>query len=553
YTGTFLQDNWKILPNFTISLGLRVEHESPIVESTNKMTAGWDPTLVNAGTAGAKAAYALAPVANNLLPAGSFVDTGGLLYASASNRSAYSTAAAYLGPRIGFAYSPDFSHGKMAIRAGFGIFENPFNDYYQSQTYGFSQTTAMVASTNSNLTPATTLSDPFPTGSNPIQQPLGNALGINTNLGGKIVYYGQIKVAYSERASLDIQQQFGKSWMLDIGAITNHQVHQSYSNAVNAGSGSVPVQYLSQSRYFDPALTAAYNLPTANPYKGQLTVGPAATTGLNTSSTVTTATLLWPHSEYSSVTQQLIPGASADYNALLLRLEKRMSYGLQFDLNYTYSRNLGAQSQLDQGGKLWYGETASDFPHSLHLLAIYQLPFGRGRMFMNKVPRVIDEALGGWEISSIWSFDSGTPYQWGNVIYNGNWHDLNNQPHTYGKAIFNTAVFDRRTCVDDTKPCNNTVGSPTFNPSVQPNGYNHRTFPLYAWRADVTNNWDFSALKNFTIFERLQIQARVDAFNAFNRVQFSAPNLSPTSSQFGLSSGQQNTNRQLQGGVHIIF
>jgi hypothetical protein len=101
--------------------------------------------------------------------------------------------------------------------------------------------------------------------------------------------------------------------------------------------------------------------------------------------------------------------------------------------------------------------------------------------------------------------------------------------------------------------CNNTVGSTGFNPNVQPNAYNNRTFPLFAWRADVTNNWDFSVLKNFQIHDRLMIQPRVDAFNAFNRVQFSAPSLSPTSSAFANISGQQNTNRQLQGGVHIIF
>jgi hypothetical protein len=60
-------------------------------------------------------------------------------------------------------------------------------------------------------------------------------------------------------------------------------------------------------------------------------------------------------------------------------------------------------------------------------------------------------------------------------------------------------------------------------------------------------------MKNIQIHERLIIQPRVDAFNAFNRVQFSAPNLSPTSAAFANISGQQNTNRQLQGGVHIIF
>jgi hypothetical protein len=546
YSGAFIQDDWKLKPNFTASIGLRLEHETPINESANHMTTGWDPTIANAATAGAIAAYAKSP---SLLPASQFTPYGGLLYASSSNRHAYSTAPAYVSPRIGFAYSPEFTHGKTSIRVGFGIFDNPFNDYYSSQTYGFSQTTSMITSTNNNQTPATTLSDPFPMGSNPITQPLGSALGINTNLGNKIVYYGNIKVAYSERSSVDIQQQFGKSWMLDVGYINNHQVHQSYSNSVNGGSGSVPVQYLSNSRYYDPVLTAQYNASVANPYKGLL-VGPS--TSLNTSSTIGQSALLWPYSEYTSVTQQLIPGASANYNALLVRLEKRMSYGLGFNINYTYSRNLGAQSQLNTGGALWYGETASDFPNSLHLTGIYVLPFGTGKKFANTSSKLLNEFVGGWEVSTIWSFDSGTPYSWGNVLYNGNWHDINNAPHNAHGLAFNTSVFDTRTCANSGTTCNNTAG-PTYNPNIQPNAYNNRTFPLFAWRADTTNNWDTSVLKNFPIFERAQIQARVDAFNVFNRTQFAAPNLSPTSSAFGTISGQQNTNRQLQGGVHIIF
>jgi hypothetical protein len=538
YNGFWAQDDWKVLPNFTISAGLRIEHETAPVESSNRITIGWDPTIVNAASAAAAKAYAAAPIANNLLPASQFVDTGGILYASPSNRTAYSPAPAYVSPRIGFAYSPD--SGKTSIRAGFGIYDNPFNDFNTSQTYGFSQTTSYTASNNNNLTPATTISDPFPTAANPIQLPAGNALGVNTNLGNKIVFYANVKVAYSERSSLDIQHSFGKNWLLDVGYINNHQVHQSYSNAVNGGSGTVLPQYLSQSRYYDPVLNPLYAGSTPNPYKGLLT-GPGATTSLSTASTVAVSALLNPYSEYSSVTEQLIPGGSANYNALLLRLSKRMSNGLYFDLNYTHSRNLGAQSQLNSGGPLWYGETSSDYPDSLHFTGIYQLPFGRNKQFLNNDSRLVDELIGGWQISSIYSFDSGIPYGWGNVIYNGNWHDFNNSPHQKSN-VFNTSVFDTRTQV-----------SATDKTPVQPTSYNNRTFPLMALRADVNNNWDFSTLKNFPIHENILVQARVDAFNAFNRVQFAAPNLSPTSSAFGTINSQQNTGRQLQGGLHIIF
>jgi len=551
YASGFIQDDWKVRHNLTLSLGLRIEHETPLVESNNKMTIGWDPTVTNATTAGAKAAYAAHPLPNNLLPASQFSPTGGLFYAGDDHRHAYSTAPVYVGPRLGITYSPDFSHGKMAIRLGYGIFVNPLNDYYSSQTYGFSQTTNMIISTNNNLTPSTTIADPFPTTSNPIQQPAGSSMGINTNLGNKIVYYApNTKVAYAGRTSVDIQQQFGHNWMLEVGYINTHQVHQYLSNTITNGSGAVPYPYLSQSRYFDPVLNELYNRPVTNPYKGLI---PGPSTSLNSSGTVPVSTLLWPNSEYSSVTEQLIPVASANYNALMVRVAKRMSNGLNLNVNYTYSRNLGAQSQIVTGGPLWYGETSSDFPHSLHVTALYMLPFGKGRMFLNSSPKLVDEFIGGWELTSIFSFDSGTALSWGNMIYNGNWHDFNNSPHNPQGSAFNTSVFDTRTCVDPSKKCDNTIGSATFNPSVQPNGYNNRTFPLMALRGDSTNNWDFSVLKNFQIWERVQVQPRIDAFNAFNRPQFSNANTNPTSSAFGTITGQQNTGRQLQGGIHILF
>jgi hypothetical protein len=74
-----------------------------------------------------------------------------------------------------------------------------------------------------------------------------------------------------------------------------------------------------------------------------------------------------------------------------------------------------------------------------------------------------------------------------------------------------------------------------------------------ALRGDPTNNWDFSVLKNFQIWERVQVQPRIDAFNALNRPQFQNANTNPTSSAFGTITGQQNTGRQLQGGIHILF
>ena len=105
------------------------------------------------------------------------------------------------------------------------------------------------ATTASPTTRLTTLSRPDPP--NPIQQPTGNTLGVNANLGAKMVYYSpSIKVPYSERSSLDVQYQIGNTILVDLGYINNHQVHLSYSNTVDA----IPLlPYLSRSPYYDVA------------------------------------------------------------------------------------------------------------------------------------------------------------------------------------------------------------------------------------------------------------------------------------------------------------
>lgn len=530
YFAGYLQDDWKMLHNMTVSLGMRIEHETPVTESNNQMATGWDPTATNAVTAPALAAYTANP--NPALPVSDFSATGGVIYATPNHRHAYSTAVADLSPRLGFAYAPDFAHGTLAIRGGVGVYVNPFSDYDTGQSYGYSQTTNQTISNDNMLTPATTLSDPFPS-SSPIIPPFGSALGINTQLGDSVQYYTSgNKVPYSEKWTLDIEKQLGRDWVVEAGYMGLRQVHDAYNNSLSA----IPLlPLLSHTQGPDAALTDMLNAATPNPFQGLLpgTASVPNTTSYQTASTISVKDLLQAYPEYTGVTERLIPGASENFNALLFRFGKQMSHGLSFNFNYQWSRELGYTQQLNNGGPLWYGLTSSDFPQHGSLIATYQLPFGRNRAYLSN-SRVLDEIFGGYTVTSIYQFLSGTADSWGNVNYTGNFSDFNNHPHDYSGVSFNTADFDKKS-------------------ADQPNGYNYRTFPKYLLRSDPTNNVDFSILKNFAIGDRVVIQPRFDAFNAFNRPQFKNPNLSPTSSSFGKISSQLNTNRQLQAGIHILF
>lgn len=517
YFGGYIQDNWHVKSNLTVNLGLRVEHETPLVESQNRMNVGFDPTAVNEVTNPAEAAYAANPIPQ--LPVAQFQPTGGLLFATSSHRSAYQTQTAYVSPRFGIAWSPDFLHGKTVFRGGYGLFYNPFTDYYTGPTAGFQINNPMVPTRNNYLSPDATLSDPFPA-DNPIQQPTGSSLGYNTFLGQGITFYTpNVKAGYSSRISLDVQQQLGRNMMFDLGYISNTQHDLSTSN----NDGALPISYLSTLGKYDPTVTSELSHIVPSPYAGL---------GAHYGNTTSVAGLLRPYSEFSAVEQELIPNGYSKYNALLARLTQRFSNGLQYNANFEWSRQLEASSQLNPGGPLWYGESSSDFPIHFVLSGTYNLPFGRGTKFFSNVNRAENLLVGGWEISSIYTWNSGTPVGWGNPIID--WSaPINSQPRNL-KQAFNVNAFDRVN-------------------KDQMNGYNYRTFPEMFLRSDATNNADLSAFKNFEFGQGRQLQYRFDAFNALNRAQFGSPNTNPTSSAFGVITSQANVSRVIQMGLRISF
>jgi hypothetical protein len=96
-----------------------------------------------------------------------------------------------------------------------------------------------------------------------------------------------------------------------------------------------------------------------------------------------------------------------------------------------------------------------------------------------------------------------------------------------------------------------------FDTSVysQPAAFTFGNEPIFSpvLRAHGVRNFDLSFFKSFTVRTGLTAQVRIEALNAFNRVQFSSPNTSVTSSTFGVISGQANAPRQLQFGLKLLW
>jgi hypothetical protein len=517
--GYFLQNDWRVKPNLTINAGIRFEHETPLVERYNRIVAGFNPAAANAVSQAAATAYAKSPIPQ--LSASSFSALGGLFYASGSQRSGYSLPAFFPSPRLGLSWTPRALNKKTVFRGGFGIFNNSIGAYLTGPTTGFSQTTTLVPTNDSYVTPYATLSSPYPAG---ILTPVGSTSGVNSNLGNTISFYtSNITNPYSVRWSFDVQQQIGKDMMLQVGYIGNKQVHGTLGNAI---SSTPLLPLLSRSPVRDQATINALAAVVPNPFAGLLTG-----TSLN-GSTISVATLLQAFPEFSSVTQSNSNPGWGTFNELSVMFQKRFSKGVQATVNYQHSRQL-ASYQLNAGDShLSYGPTSGDYTDHFVITGSYDLPFGRGKKLLGAANKALDLVAGGWVLNSIYTWESGGALSWGNVIYYGG--DLKMQPRNLAQS-FDVTRFERA--------------------SASQLSSNYRTFPTMFnnLRSDAANNVDLSLLKNFHITERVVAQFRFETFNSFNRTQFAAPNLTPTSAAFGTINSQANTPRSVQMGLKLRF
>ena len=523
YDALFVQDDWHVKPNLTLNLGLRWEKATPTTESHNRQTIGFDATAVNQVTQAAEAAYAKAPLAQ--LPVSQFLPTGGLLFASSSNRDPYTTSNKEFAPRFGVAWTPKALHNRTVVRSGIGIFYYNYGTVTPNQQ-GFSASTSYVATNNSYLTPATTLSDPFPGGV--IAQPVGSSQGINTYLGQSVtVFNPQFANQYSLRWDFDVQEQLSKDMSLEVGYIGNHSVHLTTSY----NFGSLPAQYLSTSPFRDNTTISALSAIVANPFSGLLP-------GQSLNGTTTSVSnLLKPFPEFSGVTVSNLNNGDSYFNQLAVSFRKRLNNGLQFFVNYSHSRLMSQTTYLNSGSLALSKQVdADDRPDYVVFSSIYDLPVGRGRHYLANANKVLLFVIGGWQMGGTYTYFHGAPLSWGDVIYLGGPLDYN--PHDANGPAFNTAAF-------------NTVSSQQLS-------NNFRTFPsqFNNLRIDGTNNINVNLTKTFTIHENLKMQFRAESFNLTNRPTFGAPNLTPTSSTFGeitASSTQTNAPRAIQLALRLTF
>jgi hypothetical protein len=518
YYAAFVQDDWKLTRRITLNLGLRFESESPMSERYDRSVRGFDRTTVNPIAAQATANYAKSPIPQ--LPVDQFRVLGGLMFAGPGNHDLWGGEAGNILPRFGIAFQ---ANDKTVIRGGYGIFYDTIglNRSAAVQT-GYTASTPIQASLDNGLHFVATTANPFPNG---LIQPAGSAAGLQTNLGQALTVYPVDRVQpYSQRWTLDVQRTVWNEFLVDVGYVGNKAVRLGVDRNINA----LPNNYLSTSPVRDQATINALSATVPNPFYGLNSVYPKS---------IAVSDLLRPYPEFGDITETQPIGYSW-YHALQVRAEKRFSHGYMAGVSYTYAKNMEATGFLNAGDPAVNRSISGlDRPHRLNIHGVVELPFGRGKALASNVSKAVNALIGGWQLNNIFTYQSGAALSFGNIIFNGNLHDI---PLSSGQRSVNQWF---------------NTGAGFVTASSQQLASNVRTFPkaLAGVRGDGQTGWNLSLFKKFKIKERAGMEFRFESYDLMNHPNFSDPNTTVTSSAFGTVTSQAGLSREFQAAVKVTF
>ena len=525
--GFFLQDDWKLTRKLTLNLGLRWEFENALEERYNRSVRGFDANATFPWAAQAQAVYAANALPER--PASAFVVRGGLTFAGVNGLPSglYDTPKRNLMPRFGFAYQLT---PRTVLRGGYGVFFGFLGqrrgDVIQT---GFSRQTDFQFTTNSYLSPATTLSNPLPSGQ--LFPIFGASLGPETGIDTGITFFEtKPRMPYMQRWQMGVQRQLPAGFLVELSYVGNRGTRIEINRDYNAISN----QYLSSDMTRTPAMVAINNYLSGNlpnPFRGLV---PVAAPTLNANTNRSRSALLRPFPQFGSVTSTTNQGYSW-YHSLQLQSERRFSKGFTLQLNYTFSKFMEAGAYLNAADPRPV-EVISDFdvPHRFVTSGIWELPFGRGKKIGGGSRPAVNYIIGGWQFSAIYVSQSGVPLNWGNIAFIGDVNNIKIDNPTRTRWFNTQAGF--------------------LQDQLQSN---IRYFPLRFGflRAMGVNNWDASLVKNTRVRERFNFQFKAEFLNALNRPQLPAPNLDPRNAQFGQinASTQANYPRRIQLTGKFIF
>jgi hypothetical protein len=543
YYGGYLQDDFRVGPKLTINGGIRLEHESGLMEENDRFTVGFDRTLNPGG--------ALGSIVVNGQPV-----RGGLIYAgqNGANRYQGDPVAVKVSPRVGLVYS---INQKTVLRGGYGVYWAPWNYQFVGATnygqIGYSQNSFM---TQGQFFPTATLTNPFPGG---VAQPRGNSLGALEGVGnpGGIEFIDQDKKApYVQQYSFDLNRELPGNIAVgfEYSGATGRDLGLGGSNDGIININQLPVTAL--------ALGSALTQQVPNPFFGL----PAGQGFAVTSPTITRAQSLRPFPQFGDILMRQNTGGRNQYHAAIFKFEKRVSNGWGGRVNYTYSRlkdnqfgetnsysatggnTANAQNAYDIDAE--YSISLLDVPHKLVLSPIVQLPFGEGKRWANS--GVAKHILGDWTLSSIIAFESGFP-----IAMSTNSNDLAaaffrvQRPNLTGAELATDGDREDRLFFPGASPGVWLNAAGFASPGLFTLGNSGRTTDKV--RTPHRNNWDFVASKDVRFVGSVRGQIRIEVLNITNTVKTVGPEIRQGAANFGRINAQRGFMRLTQLMFRLSF
>ncbi len=499
----YFQDEWKVRPNLTLNLGLRWEYYGVAHEADNRTTV-FDVNEFHGVCIGSGSTNGPFPTPINTPPC-------------PRNPALYNANYKNFDPRVSFAWAPSIFHGKTVIRSGFGIY------------HGAAQNDDLNAGLESDRLTAFATFDPSSNGT-----PLLPAYQqTNPDLSSLPTGTQQQPRALQRHGRRDL---YAETWGLTIDR-------------------ELPSNFLASAQYLGSRGVRLFS-------RGGVNFCATRPQGTDASGNIICTRPLdqyYPGGDpYGSVDYKSDIGAST-YNALLLSLERRLSNGLSFQGRYTWSHSIndGSVGGGESNGpenvnclRCDKGPSVFDVRNNVTVNAVYELPFGPGKAFVNNTG-ALGRIVGGWQLSSIGIWHTGHPLTITMNISPDQLPDGNDQTtqrpdlvpgvpiflpggvqgHTFpiNPAAFAPPPLDLTGVADASGNCINTCGLVSRFGNA-PNGLIRA---LNVWQIDL------ALTKETRLTERVSMKFGAQIFNIFNHVQFGDPN--PNNIQFNYTQAMDGS------------
>jgi hypothetical protein len=591
------QDSWRIRSNITLTLGVKWEYVTPYRETKGLM---------------------LGPNMGSNPVASLFNVNNGVDFL----KNAYKSDWNNFGPTVGIAWDP-FGNGKTVFRGGYtmtyvndDIFR--FADNATSQnTFLSAQPLQYLAQTLSSgpaaLAPPTfglpqTYSDQLD-----ISQ-TSAAWALDPNIHTPIVHQISFGIEHELPKNMAISARY-------VGTLGRDLLRGLDLNQINAGSNQAFLADFNRARsngYLAQAANGTFD-PTYNAAiagSQQLTYIPsvldpsilAATPNAWNNSTVRTYLqqnaaadfanyyVSRRYQGYSGSPAMFLPnpgiyaidygtnGAQNSYHALQIEAKRRLASGLQWQANYTWSKNLSTSPYGETGQtrfdplldnarpQLAKARSAYDLRHAIKGNVIYDLPFGKGKTFLSSIPKIADKIIGGWQLSGIYVWQSGNPFSIldSRGTFNRTARTTTMTPvstltesqiknylgvvkNSNGIFYINPTLLDPSTLrgagTDNLNNAATFANQAFFNPAAGQIG----NLGYLAFDAPAYQNLDLGLAKSTAITERVNTTFRADFFNAPNHPTFYFGDRDVNSTGFGKITSTNTTARQIQFSLKVTF